>query len=482
MLLETVLQLYKPYKTLNEAFKSTLMQDLQKQFEVSTLTRKKKIIDRTEIDNTNFIKLVYSEKWKDGTITYEDYTDPDKRRKILNVEMDKKQFNIYKYLKKLFSESIPDIPFDIADYTDNDFKMISKEDALKQKYSKCLLFWFGNKPYYWQDDEGNTLPYDQYDNTRYLRAITYGSKIILLVKNDENKYKGKNCYYDVNYKFTGPVDIDINVDPYKQYDEFEKFMDKAFIRIPYIELLTDKNEIKKELYGLNDGDKITGYATTKSFVNSDYNYISEVRALDPDALNNSMEKISSRKKWNEYLEQQKDINKKNIQRYNRILYIKRTKGRIDENQALTDKLFDAYIQDMQMLILYQYEFINKKINKSFYYYLTYSANQKYDTVIDIFMSMFEILDNISNQLIICKTNLKNMDDEYNGGQDITKITDCFQTFKRNMQSIKRIVDSQVKDFEMQKIHSFFDACTAEYNIPFKFVFLERLRDEVKQIQ
>ena len=259
-------------------------------------------------------------------------------------------------------------------------------------------------------------------------------------------------------------------------------MDKAFIRIPYIELLTDKNEIKKELYGLNDGDKITGYATTKSFVNSDYNYISEVRALDPDALNNSIEKISSRKKWNEYLEQQKDINKKNIQRYNRILYIKRTKGRIDENQALTDKLFDAYIQDMQMLILYQYEFINKKINKSFYYYLTYSANQKYNTVIDIFMSMFEILDNISNQLIICKTNLKNMDDEYNGGQDITKITDCFQTFKRNMQSIKRIVDSQVKDFEMQKIHSFFDACTTEYNIPFKFVFLEHLRDEVKQIQ
>ena len=41
------------------------------------------------------------------------------------------------------------------------------------------------------------------------------------------------------------------------------------------------------------------------------------------------------------------------------------------------------------------------------------------------MSMFEILDNISNQLIICKTNLKNMDDEYNGGQDITKITDYF---------------------------------------------------------
>ena len=51
-----------------------------------------------------------------------------------------------------------------------------------------------------------------------------------------------------------------------------------------------------------------------------------------------------------------------------------------------------------------------------------------------------------------------------------------------MQSIKRIVESQVKDFDMQKIHSFFDACTTEYNIPFNFVFLERLRDEVKQIQ
>lgn len=57
---------------------------------MSTLTRKKKIINSREIDNTNFIKLIYSEKWKDGTITYEDYTDPDKRRKILNVEMDKK--------------------------------------------------------------------------------------------------------------------------------------------------------------------------------------------------------------------------------------------------------------------------------------------------------------------------------------------------------------------------------------------------------
>lgn len=298
MLLSEILNIAKDiqqkrHKPINESLKGNfLVNILDNTFKDTNIGLKAVPIDDGKfIYNTlNKLNERYRYLASYDNLTQEKCDDPKLREKILNCKYVKTNYisNILKLITKRV-KNLTEHNIALSEVEDTDFVKITKEESRKKPYKNCLQFHL-----------------DVYDR---LKAVCLDNKILVYFNNDNNVFKADELY-KVNYDYTGPTDITDDFEYYHCPDRI-KFILKAFTSIPNIDILTDPNLIKKCICAANvktlleNGHIFTIYAL-------------KPEVIDTDDLN---KKMQSRKEYKEYLESQMNLNKKNIERYKKIILL-----------------------------------------------------------------------------------------------------------------------------------------------------------------
>lgn len=320
MLLSEVLYIAKninKYKSLNEALKSNILSDILHKFDYSNVT--------IEPDNKNFysnyrdmgvsffdVKYEYQRLAGRNQLTPEMCDTAEGRQKILNCDYKKKKRTkqwdgtycnngiIYYIIQAVKNKSGHNIG--LSDITDSDLITISPTDAKKKIYKTGLQFWL------------------DYDNN--LRSVVIDNTIILYIK-QINQY---NSWLKVNPDYHEKTDFSTFADN-RNDESLENFINKAFIKIPVYDIYTSNVDIKKEL----------GANNVKSLQNVPG--ITKVYVVNQIGMNNSdiTEKLKSRKDYKIFLESQINLNKKNIERYQKELKVRRSQG---VDSKIINKIYD----------------------------------------------------------------------------------------------------------------------------------------------
>lgn len=318
MLLSEVLYIAKninKYKSLNESLKSNILADILHKFDYSNITIEpiRKGYYRNEQGVSFFdVKYTYQRLAERNQLTQEMCDTVEGRQKIIECDYKKKKrqkqwdgtyYNngiIYYIMQTVKNKSGHNIG--LSDITDSDLITISPADAKKKIYKTGLQFWL------------------DYDNN--LRAVVIDNTIILYIKqfNQYNSWLKPNPDYHEKTDFS-------TFSNSRNDEPLEEFINKAFIKIPVYDIYTSNVDIKNEL----------GANNVKSLQNVPG--ISKVYVVNPEGMSNSdiTEKLKSRKDYKIFLESQTNLNKKNIERYQNQLKVRRSQG---VDSRIINKIYD----------------------------------------------------------------------------------------------------------------------------------------------
>lgn len=320
MLLSEVLYIAKninKYKSLNESLKSNILSDILHKFDNSNVTigpYNKNYYKGYQDKGVSFfdVKYEYQRLAERNQLTQEMCDTVEGRQKIINCDYKKKKrqkqwdgtyYNngiIYYIIQTVKNKSGHNIG--LPDITDSDLITISPADAKKKIYKTGLQFWL------------------DYDNN--LRAVVIDNTIILYIK-QFNQY---NSWLKPNPDYHEKTDFSTFANS-RNDEPLEEFINKAFIKIPVYDIYTSNVDIKNEL----------GANNVKSLQNVPG--ISKVYVVNPEGMNNSdiTEKLKSRKDYKIFLESQTNLNKKNIERYQKLLKVRRSQG---VESKIINKIYD----------------------------------------------------------------------------------------------------------------------------------------------
>lgn len=319
MLLSEVLYIAKninKYKSINESLKSNILSDILHKFDYSNITvypiRTGYYYGKDQGISFFDLKYEYQRLAERNQLTQEMCDTVEGRQKVLGCEYKKrkkyKEWDgtysdngiIYMIMQKINEKSTHKIG--LSDITDSDLITISPSDAKKKIYKTGLQFWV------------------DYDNN--LRAVVIDNTIILYIK-QLNQY---DSWLKPNPDYHEKTDFSTFADS-RNDGQLENFINNAFIKIPIYHILTSNVDLKNEL----------GANNVKSLQNVPG--ISKVYVVNPEGMENSNieEKLKTRKDYKLFLESQTELNKKNIERYQKLLKVRRSQG-IDSK--IINKIYD----------------------------------------------------------------------------------------------------------------------------------------------
>lgn len=352
MLLSDVLNIVYT-KSLNEEYKSKILQNLLNPYLDSYACkmpfRPNDVYRKHDGYDFYDILFLYKKLIQDGTITRQDFENPERRDELVNVKyidrfkthLDKKRgapmSRLYKNLRDY------GCTIDFSKITDNDLEKIysyNKDVLQKPKYKYGLLFWI-----------------DYYDR---LFAVTYKGKTIMYTKSQISLYKN-------NPSYTGPVDIDEIIDGINNnnQDPLEEFIKNAFIEVPNFDPSFDEWHIKEE--GVKNVNKLL-----------DTNRMSAVYFVNPKSMQklDISDKLATRQEYTDYLMNMFNISKEEIHK-GKLYMIKYAKQQYKYKRKETKDIY-----------------IRTKIKKLF------KAFDEIDIFInDILDNMFVITEQLQNQEI-----------------------------------------------------------------------------------
>lgn len=320
MLLSEVLYIAKninKHKSLNEALKSNILSDILHKFDYSNVTVEpvnNRYYTSYKDKGVSFfdVKYEYQRLAERNQLTQEMCDTVDGRQKIINCDYKKKKRQkqwdgtyydngiIYYIMQCVKNKSGHNIG--LSDITDSELITISPADAKKKIYKTGLQFWL------------------DYDNN--LRSVVIDNTIILYIK----QYNQYDAWLKPNPDYHGKTDFSTFADS-RNDEPLEEFIDKAFIKIPVYDICISSVDIKNEL----------GANNVKSLQNVPG--ITKVYVVNSEGMENSdiTEKLKSRKDYKIFLENQTNINKKNIERYKNILKVRHTQS---DDSKIINKIYD----------------------------------------------------------------------------------------------------------------------------------------------
>lgn len=323
MLLSEILKIANLYNNLNEAYQSSTIKKMFDMFNRSSFVYKPESQQRTLYGGLDIytIKDYYKKLIIEGNYTQDQFDNPETREQLFDIKYHNKfENNHLKKRKKspitelLYSLCQENCQIDISKITDDDIEWVSLDNSVsKYKYKNGLLFWCD-----YQDK---------------LRAVTYNNKVIMVVRYYVSWYMN-------NKNYIGPTDIDKICPDGKTIndDALDSFINKAFLEIPNILILSDPDYIKQE-----------GVTSLKSLAKSPviiHTYYVKLSAIKKNTI---IDKLNTRADYENFLNDQYKLTKEEIHKGKRYVNdLLKTKLKYKFKQRISNRKQakkNAYIVD-----------------------------------------------------------------------------------------------------------------------------------------